>query len=166
MPTAKSASSMPVPTPPAPSSGPLPPKALTLDWERFQEEVGHSFPNIAPFLEMGRLVAIEGSAVTIGFAKQATVARAMLEKPDNIQALTSLCERLSGQPVKVRIVELTDTDPPGPTMAQVRAAKEQEQKLVLFERAKAHPVVKQALEIFGAELADVRTVSSPHEVQE
>jgi DNA polymerase-3 subunit gamma/tau len=51
-------------------------------------------------------------------------------------------------------------------MAQIRAAKEQEQKLMLFERAKAHPVVKQALEIFGAELADVRTVSNRQEVQE
>jgi len=51
-------------------------------------------------------------------------------------------------------------------MAQIRAAKEQEQKLILFERAKAHPVVKQALEIFGAELADVRTVPNGQEVQE
>jgi DNA polymerase-3 subunit gamma/tau len=148
------------------TTGGLPPKAVSLNWERFQEEVGHSFPNIAPFLEMGRLVAIEGNTVTIGFARQATVARAMLEKPDNIQSLTSLCERMSGQPVRVRIVELTETDPPGPTMAQVRAAKEQEQKLVLFEQAKAHPIVKQALEIFGAELADVRTVSTQQGVQE
>jgi DNA polymerase-3 subunit gamma/tau len=142
------------------------PKAISLNWERFQEEVGHSFPNVAPFLEMGRLVGVDGNVVTIGFAKQATVARAMLEKADNIQALTSLCERLSGQPVRLRVVELTDTDPPGPTMAQVRAAKEQEQKLVLLERAKAHPVVKQALEMFGAELAEVRTVSNQQEVQE
>jgi DNA polymerase-3 subunit gamma/tau len=137
-----------------------------LSWERFQEEVGHAFPNIAPFLEMGRLVMIEGNVVTIGFAKQAGVARSMLEKPDNIQALASLCERLSGQPVRLRVVELTEADPPGPTMAQIRAAKEQEQKVVLFERAKAHPVVKQALEIFGAELADVRAVSNQKEVQE
>ena len=115
---------------------------------------------------MGRLVAMEGNLLTIGFAKQATVARGMLEKADNIQALVSLCERLSGQPVRIRIVELTEADPPGPTMAQMRAAKEQEQKLVLFERAKAHPVVKQALEIFGAELADVRTISNQKEVQE
>ena len=143
-----------------------PQQAVTLDWERLQEEVGHSFPNIAPFLEMGRLVAIEGNSVTIGFGKQATVARAMLEKADNIQALTSLCERMGGQPVRVRVVELTDTDPPGPTMAQIRAAKEQEQKLVLLERAKAHPVVKEALEIFGAELADVRTIPNRQEVQE
>jgi len=38
--------------------------------------------------------------------------------------------------------------------------------LILFERAKAHPVVKQALEIFGAELAEVRTVSRQKEVEE
>ena len=142
------------------------PQPVALNWEQFQEEVGHAFPNIAPFLEMGRLVAMEGNLLTIGFAKQATVARGMLEKADNIQALVSLCERLSGQPVRIRIVELTEADPPGPTMAQMRAAKEQEQKLVLFERARAHPVVKQALEIFGAELADVRTVSNQKEVQE
>jgi len=77
-----------------------------------------------------------------------------------------LCERLSGQPVRLRIIELTEADPPGPTMAQIRAAKEQEQKLVLFERAKAHPVVKEALEMFGAELADVRAVGNRQEVQE
>ena len=148
-------------TTPTPAAQPV-----ALNWEQFQEEVGHAFPNIAPFLEMGRLVEIVGNIVTIGFAKQATVARGMLEKPDNIQALGSLCERLSGQPIRLRIVELTEADAPGPTMAQMRAAKEQEKKLVLFERAKAHPVVKQALEIFGAELADVRTVSNQKEVQE
>ncbi|HTL60709.1 MAG TPA: DNA polymerase III subunit gamma/tau [Nitrospira sp.] len=141
-------------------------QAITLNWERFQEEVGHSFPNVAPFLEMGRLVGIDANVVTIGFTKQATVARAMLEKADNVQALSALCERMSGQPVRLRVVELAETDPSGPTMAQIRAAKEQEQKLVLFERAKAHPVVKEALEIFGAELADVRTVANRQEVQE
>ncbi len=149
---------------PLPSAGIT--QTLTLNWEEFQEEVSQAFPNIAPFLEMGRLVSIEGNVVTIGFAKQATVARGMLEKPDNTQVLTSLCERLSGQPARIRIVELSEADPSGPTMAQVRAAKEQEQKLVLFERAKAHPVVKQALEIFGAELADVRAISNQKEVQE
>jgi len=130
----------------------------TLNWEAVQEEVAASFPNIAPFLEAGRFVGMEGGLVTIGFAKQATVARARLEKEDNLLALAKLCERQAGHSVRVRIVELTEADPPGPTMAQVRAAKEQDQRLVLFERARANPMVKQALEIFGAELAEVRTV--------
>ncbi len=128
-------------------------------WETVQDEVAASFPNIAPFLEAGRFVAAEGGVVTIGFAKSATVARAMLEKEDNVKTLGALCERQTGRPVRIRIVELTDSDSPGPTMAQLRAAKEQDQRLVLFERARANPMIKQALEIFGAELADVRPVA-------
>jgi DNA polymerase-3 subunit gamma/tau len=51
-------------------------------------------------------------------------------------------------------------------MAQLRAAKGKEQRLVLFEQARVHPVVKQALEMFSVELAEVRPVSSQKEVAE
>jgi DNA polymerase-3 subunit gamma/tau len=136
---------------------------FTLDWEQFQEEVASAHPNIAPFLEMGRLAGIEGNLVTIGFAKQATVARAMLEKEDNLRMVAALCRHLSGQAVRLRVVELADDAPPGLTMAQVRAAKEQEQRLVLFQQARANPLVKQALEIFGGDLAEVRQVSPQQE---
>lgn len=130
----------------------------TLNWEAVQNEVAASFPNIAPFLEAGRFLGMEGNLVTIGFAKQATLARARLEKEEHLLALAKLCKEQSGHPVRIRIVELAETDPPGPTMAQARAAKEQDQRLVLFERARANPTVKQAIEIFGAELAEVRQV--------
>ena len=142
------------------------PASVMLNWEQVQEEVGNTSSSIAAFLERGRFVGVEGHVATIGFAKQEMAARGMIEKPDNMAVLTSICERLSGQTVRLRVVELTESDPSGPTMAQLRAAKEKEQRLVLFERARAHPVVKQALEIFGAELAEVRPVSSQKEVEE
>ncbi|MDO9117359.1 MAG: DNA polymerase III subunit gamma/tau [Nitrospira sp.] len=135
------------------------PEQSALKWELVQEEVAASFPNFAPFLEAGRFVSLEGGQVTIGFAKQATLARAMMEKEDNLRALSTLCERQVGQPIRIRVIELSASDPPGLTMAQVRAAKEQEQRMVLFERARATPVAKQALDIFGADLAAVRTVA-------
>ena len=140
--------------------------AVTLNWEQVQEEVGNVSSRIAAFLERGRFVGVEGHVATIGFAKQEMAARGMIENPENMAVLTSICERLSGQTVRLRIVELTESDPSGPTMAQLRAAKEKEQRLVLFEQARAHPVVKQALEIFGAEIAEVRPVSSQKEVAE
>jgi DNA polymerase-3 subunit gamma/tau len=140
--------------------------AVTLNWEQVQEEVGNTSSRIAAFLERGRFVGVEGHVATIGFAKQEMAARGMIEKPDNMAVLTAICERLSGQTVRLRVVELTESDPSGPTMAQLRAAKEKEQRLVLFDRARAHPVVKQALEIFGAELAEVRPVSIQKEVEE
>ena len=140
--------------------------AVTLNWEQVQEEVANASSRIAAFLERGRFVSVDGHVVIIGFAKQEMAARGMIENPDNMAVLTSICERLSGQTVRLRIVELTESDPSGPTMAQLRAAKEKEQRLVLFEQARAHPVVKQALEIFGAELAEVRSVSNQKEVEE
>ena len=139
---------------------------VKLNWEQVQEEVANASSRIAAFLERGRFVGVDGHVVTIGFGKQATGARGMIENPDNMAVLTSICERLSGQRVRLRIVELTESDPSGPTMAQLRAAKEKEQRLVLFEQARAHPVVKQALKVFGAELAEVRPVSSQKEDQE
>jgi DNA polymerase-3 subunit gamma/tau len=147
---------------PSPDSGRV---AVTLNWEQVQEEVGNVSSRIAAFLERGRFVGVDGHVVTIGFAKQEMAARGMIENLDNMSVLTSICERLSGQTVRLRIVELTESDAPGPTMAQLRAAKEKEQRLILFEQARAHPVVKQALETFGAELAEVRQVSSQKEVQ-
>ena len=140
--------------------------AVTLNWEQVQEEVANVSSRIAAFLERGRFVGVDGHVVTIGFAKQEMAARGMIENPDNMAVLTSICARLSGQTVRLRIVELTESDPPGQTMAQVRAAKEKEQRQVLFEQARAHPVVKQALEMFGAELAEVRPVSNQKEVEE
>jgi DNA polymerase-3 subunit gamma/tau len=137
-----------------------------LDWNIFQEAVSSEYQNIAPFLEMGRFLGLEGNQVLIGFAKQGTVGRAMLEKPDNIQALVCLAERLIGHPLRVRIVELTETDDPGPTMKELRAAKEAEEQMILFQRARAHPLIRQALELFGGELTEVCPRSLPQEVQE
>jgi DNA polymerase III subunit gamma/tau len=162
--TSRSALPDPVPTPATDAATATMPTITvgshsTLHWESVQEEINASFPNMAPFLEAGRFVGMDGGLVTIGFPKQATLARARLEKEENLLVLARLCEQQMGHPVRVRIIELNEAHPPGPTMAQIRATKEQEQRLVLFERAKANPTVKQALEIFGAELAEVRTVA-------
>ncbi len=141
--------------------------AVEVNWEQFQEAVSTSHPNIAPFLEMGRLVKIEAGLITLGFAKQATTARSMLEKEDNLQALAALGESLYGCAVRIRIVEVAEQDPgAAPTMKQIRVAKEQEQRLILTQQAKAHPLVKQALEMFGGELAEVRATAPAQEVQE
>ena len=141
---------------------------VMVNWEQFHEAVTEHHPSIAPFLEMGRLIHIEGSLVTLGFPKQATSARARLENEDNLRALGALGERLYGRPLRIRIVEeIADknTEAP-PTMKQMRVAKEQQQRIILTQQAKAHPLVKQALEMFGGELAEVRTTVPAQEVQE
>ncbi|MGQ0811418.1 MAG: DNA polymerase III subunit gamma/tau [Nitrospiraceae bacterium] len=157
----------PAPTAPPVAAAEIPAETapIRLDWEQFQERVAATHPNIAPFLEMGRLVGVEGNHVILGFGKQATVARSILEKEDNLRTITTLCSELAGQALRVRVVELTEAELSGPTMAQVRAAKVQEQKVVLLDRARAHPLVKQALELFGGELVEVRQTATQKEAQ-
>lgn len=149
-----------------PSASTAASSAVEVNWEQFQEAVSAHHPNIAPFLEMGRVVKIEGGLVTLGFGKQATVARAMLEKEDNLKALAALGERLYGSALRVRVIEAEQEAGAAPTMKQLRVAKEQEQRVILTQQAKAHPLVKQALEMFGGELAEVRMTVPAQEVQE
>jgi DNA polymerase-3 subunit gamma/tau len=164
---ASSSASVPPLCETAASSAASPAVAVEVNWEQFHEAVTANHPNIAPFLEMGRLVGIEGTLITLGFARQATVARAMLEKEDNLRALETLGKNLYGRALRIRIVEVAEQDPiASPTMKQIRVAKEQEQRLILTQQAKAHPLVKQALEMFGGELIEVRTTAPAQEVQE
>lgn len=156
----------PVPSPPPQTEMQTSSANPVLEWEQFQEAVSTEHPNIAPFLDMGRFMGVENHHVMIGLAKKATIARAMLEKEDNLRALGALGERLVGRPVRIRIVELSAVENAGPTMKELRAAKEQEQRIVLLQQARAHPLVKQALELFGGELVDVRPLSLLQEVQE
>ena len=140
--------------------------SVKLDWGQVQEEVAGAHPNIGSFLDRGVLVNIEGNLVTVGYSKADTVARAVIEKPDNLDTLTKVCERLSGGSVRIKVIELADAQPACLSRAQSRAAKAQEQKLVLLERTRSHPLVKQALDIFGGELIDVRRAPLEKEVGE
>jgi DNA polymerase-3 subunit gamma/tau len=56
---------------------------------------------------------------------------------------------------------LGDGDQPGPTMAEMRVAKERERRQMLFEHVRARPLVKQALEMFGGDLIEVRQTAAP-----
>ncbi len=152
-----SVESKPTSSTPGTASVPL----LQLDWEQFQEEVANVYPSIASFLGQGRFGGIEGNQIIIGFTKGETVARSFIEREDNLRVITELCQRLCGQPVRLRVVELEDGNQLGPTMTEMRAAKERARRQMLFEHARAHPLVKQALEMFGGDLIEVRQSTAP-----
>jgi DNA polymerase-3 subunit gamma/tau len=141
------------------------PSPLTLEWEQFVDRIAATHPSIASFLERGRLVEMEHDEIVLGYAKTESVARAMMEKEDNLRVMQSVGEELAGRPVTVRIAELTESAPAGPTMAEARAARQREEQTLLFERTRAHPLVKEALALFGADLVEVRRLGSEKEAQ-
>jgi DNA polymerase-3 subunit gamma/tau len=142
---------------------PLPEPLGALNWEQVVERVTSEHPNIGAFLEQGTLVGIEGNQVTVGYPKSASLAYGRMQKEENLRVVMGTCEELAGRPVRVRIVELTDGQAVAPTMAEIRAAKDRDQKHALLEQARSHPVVKQALAVFGGELVEVRQASSRKE---
>ena len=140
--------------------------AVSLDWEQIQERVAGAHPNIGSFLERGTLVNVEEHQVTIGYSKADTVARAQIEKEDNLRTLTSLCTEIAGRSIRVRVIELADAQLGGVSRAKTRAAKVESQKLALLERTRSHPLVKQTLDVFGGEVIEVRQASVQKEGRE
>lgn len=148
-----------------PESAAAPVPAVTLNWEDCLAQVAETHPSVAPFLEMGQCTGIEGNEITIAYTTTASVARAMMEKEDNLRVVREACERLAGRPVRLRVVELTEGETAGPTMSQIRAARQREEKTVLFERTRAHPLIRQTLDAFGGEITDVRRLVPEQEAQ-
>ena len=136
---------------------------VRLDWEQILERVATAHPNIAPFLERGSLVAIEGNLVTIGYPHTASTALTRIQNEENLRLVTDVCAGLAGRPVRLRVIALADGQGTGGSLAQIRAAKERDQKEALLERTRSHPLVKQTLDIFGAELVEVRQASQEKE---
>jgi DNA polymerase-3 subunit gamma/tau len=139
----------------------LPP--VQLNWEQVVEHVSGRHPNIGAFLEQGTLLGIDGNQLTIGYPPNASVARGMMEKPDNQQLIAALCAELAGRPVRLRLVELADGQSAAPSPAQTRAAKARSQKDALLEQTRAHPLAKQARDVFGSDVVDIRHTASRKE---
>ena len=156
----------PLPSPPSANQARDATLPFQFNWEQVLERVASVHPNIAPFLEMGTLVGIEGNQVTIGYPKSASVALARIQNEQNIRVVADLCAELAGQAVRLRVMELSDGQPAGLSPAQIRAAKERDQKQALLQQTRSHPLVKRTLDIFGVEVVDVRQVAPQKEARE
>ena len=154
--------SRPADVPPAAA----PQTPIQLQWEALLERVESLEPSIAPFLAQGVLTGIDGSQVTLGYPKTASLALNRVLKDDARQLVERICTEAAGRPVRLRVIELADEQAAVPSIAQTRAAKARDQKQALMERTRTHPLVKQALEVFGGELVEVRQVAPQKEIQE
>ena len=111
-----------------------------------------NFPNIGTFLEMSMLVKVEGNQVIIGFPKTASVACSRIQKEENRLLISQVCQDVVGAAVQLRVVELAESQENGLTMKQARVQKKTQDEKALLEEARANPLVKQTMELFGGEV--------------
>ena len=151
-------------SPKAPTGcAPTPPLKQPLPWEKVVERVEQHHPSIGPFLAMATFMGTENGEVTIGYPSTASVALARVQKEEALQVVSGICTQLVGQSMRLRVVELNDAQRSGLSVAELRAAKERNQKHQLLEQSRSHPLVKQTLATFGGDVVDVRQTAPREE---
>jgi DNA polymerase-3 subunit gamma/tau len=144
-----------------PSSGP----PVTLNWELVVERMIDDHPNIGSFLEKGSVVKMTADSVILGYSKKDSIARWRTDKPENRVLIGQVCEEFTGRPIKIQVIEFQDGQEYPPSMVELRAKKKLEHDQDLIENVKAHPLVKQALELFGGEVVSAERTPQNEEVR-
>ena len=152
--------SAPQPRPASPGS---PPAIEQEDWQRVVESVIRRFPNVGTFLEMGMLVKIEGNQVIVGFPKTASVACSRVQKEENRALIAKVCQEVTGATIHLRVVELTEEPGDGLTIKQMRAKQQKQDGEALLEQARANPMVKHTMELFGGDVVKASRVTGKKE---
>ncbi len=145
----------PSPSPAPPKGNPSPaitPAIQPDDWQKVVEAMIKKYPNIGTFLEMGMLVKVEGNQVIIGFPKTASVACSRIQKEENRVLVSKICQEVIGATIQLRVVELAENQEGGLTIKQIRIQRQKHDDDALIEEAKANPLVKQTMELFGGEV--------------
>ncbi|MYC26488.1 MAG: DNA polymerase III subunit gamma/tau [Nitrospira sp. SB0662_bin_26] len=154
------AKSVPQPRPASPGS---PPAIREEDWQRVVDSVIQDSPNIGTHLEMGTLVKIEGNQVIVGFPKTAAVACSRIQKEETRALIAKVCQTVAGASIHLRVVELTGEPGDGLTIRQMRTKRREQDDEALLEQARANPMVKQAMELFGGEVVKASRPSGKKE---
>ena len=154
------AKSAPQPRPASPGS---PPAIREEDWQRVVDSMIQNSPNIGTHLEMGTLVKIEGNQVIVGFPKTAAVACSRIQKEETRALIAKVCQTVAGASIHLRVVELTGEPGDGLTIKQMRVKKQEQDDEALLEQARANPMVKHAMELFGGEVVKASRPSGKKE---
>ena len=147
------------------TSNPTSNQTVPFNWEPVVSRIMKDHPNVGSFLEKGSVVTLEADHVVIGFSKRDAIARWRTDKPENRALIAGICEELAGCPIRVQVIELHDGQARPPSMGELRAKKKHEDDHDLMEQVKTHPLVKEALEVFGGELASAQRIPQKEEAK-
>ncbi|MGD9853185.1 MAG: DNA polymerase III subunit gamma/tau [Nitrospirales bacterium] len=138
--------------------------SIPLNWETVVERMVNEHPNVGSFLEKGSVVTMTAEKVILGYPKKDSIARWRTDKPETRALIAQVCESLTGRPIHIQVVEFKDGQEHPPSLAEIRTKKKLEDDQDLLENVKAHPLIKQATELFGGNVVSVQRIQ--HEQEE
>jgi DNA polymerase-3 subunit gamma/tau len=143
---------------PAPVAGPVAVPDLDV-WRAIVERLRPVRPALASVLEHAVPLELNPRRVTVGFEPSASFFAARASEPESLEAMTREIRAHFSAPTQVA-VDLSAR--PGPTLKTV-ASIDAEKRTAELARARAdiegHPVVREAVRLFGAQLRDVKLPS-------
>ncbi len=128
------------------------------DWERFVDFVNSKDRAMGSLLEHGSPIRQEHGFMDIGFPS-GSYYLSSLQDADSISNVQSLVREFSGAPTVVKIVAIMPETGSTPlSLAEKKKSDEKSLKEELEQEVAAHPVINEALKIFGGTITDIRKI--------
>ena len=152
--------------PPAPVLAPAPPLALAVPvapdvdvWRSILDRLRAHHPALASVLDHAIPIETTAARLVVGFEPSAAFLGARASEPDALDELTREVRAYFGQPTKVAI-ELAARAPAGTkTIASIDADRRSAELAKARAAVEGHPLVQEAVRLFGAQLRDVKLPS-------
>jgi hypothetical protein len=140
------------PTPPPTSAVAI--KAPLDVFRAILRRVAETHPAVASVFEHASVLVLTHERVVLGFGA-GSFAGAQAREPEALEVVTRAVRAHFGAPTEVAL-DLSARAPAGGTIAVAAAAERKEMTDKAKATARAHPLVVEALRVFGAELLEVR----------
>lgn len=129
-----------------------------VSWERFVTFVLEKRPDIGSVLEHGSPLKLEPGCMEIGFPEASFFLTSAQDK-DSIAEIQVLAKEFTGQDTVIRVKSIAPETGVAPLSLVEKKKSDQEQRLEeLKQEVAGHPVINEALRIFGGTITDVREV--------
>jgi len=158
----------PVPRPAAPGEGAFPAvdppgsgreasaSAPGGSWEDVVRHVRGQKAGLASLLEHASLLKLDDKTLEIAYVAGSFYFSKMSD-PGTLETLGALVQQCLGRPMQIRVKALDrQSEPPPPSLLQEKKVREEDHRSRVREEALGHPMVQKALEVFGAEVVQVK----------
>ena len=125
------------------------------DWEAFVAFVVNTRPSIGAVLEHGSPVKLEPGLMEIGFP-QASYFLTSARESDSVNEIQTLAREFTGRETVVKIKAIIPETGDSPLSLAAKKKHEQQERMEqLRQEVARHPVINEALRIFGGKITDI-----------
>ena len=128
-------------------------------WARVLRHLLQEKPNLGSYLEKGvvqELVHGQGQdTLVIGYDDGSAFFMDLVQKEENRRVIVSAIQEVFQRPVQFKIVKV-ERPPRDPRQAKLKRDEQEQHRKRIKQETLAHPLVKEALNILGGEVIDIK----------